>query len=248
MRTDQMVRTLIFVVLLLPPAASANKVLLLGDSNMFGPFGRLLGNELRAAGHTVVRKARCGSGLAYPGFFDWMDEAPRLADKHQADTIIMIFGGNDAQSLKPRRGDSWTGRVPWKDEDLWRETYRDRVARFANRVTRGGRRLIVLAPTNRRPERASRAMLRIREEQRTALSSVPGTRWIDTYVFSSDETGRYRAVGGDRRRQKLRRRDGIHLTEAGARDLVTRLSPSVARALHTFRPLTTSLGTVTLQP
>lgn len=215
-------------------SADDNRVLLLGDSNMAGTFGKQLKAALEDEGFEVKRRAKCGSGLAYPGFFDWLEKAPALAERFDAGTVVLIFGGNDAQSLKPRKGDVWRRKIHWDDEHEWRDTYRDRIARLADRLAQSGRKLVVLSPTNRRPKRASERMVRIMEEQRAAVADAPNAEWVNTFEASSDHDGRYLAHGlaDGGRRKSFRRRDGIHLTAAGAQALVARLIPTLRQVLH----------------
>ncbi|MFT5432595.1 MAG: hypothetical protein ACI9OJ_003295, partial [Myxococcota bacterium] len=187
--------TLLLVPLL--PGASARKprVLLLGDSNFFGAFGHRMADGLRENGFDVVLRAKSGSGLAFPGFHDWETLAPKLAERHDADAVVMMFGGNDGQSLKPARSETLRERIPWRDDPLWRQTYRKRIRRMARRIVDDGRRFILLSPTNRRPRRARERMQRVIEEQRAALHSLPMSSWLDTWGQSSRAGGNYEAWG-----------------------------------------------------
>lgn len=223
------------ILLLAAPADARNtlnsgvrpRVLLLGDSNMYGHFGKLLRQTLQDAGFEVKRRAKAGSGLAFPGFFDWARKAPEWAQRHQADVVILIFGGNDGQSMKPEITDRWSRKIPWDSDEEWSEEYTRRVRRLARALTEGGRRLIVLSPTNRRPGKARERMRRIVRLQQDVIEGVANARWIDTYSLTSNNDGRYLGRGWDEsgRWVRYRKRDGIHLTEAGAAALRNRLIP-----------------------
>lgn len=207
-------------------------VVLAGDSNMVGWFGRFLSDSLQDAGFRVIRRAKAGSGLAYPSYWDWLTVAPALAERYSADAVVLILGGNDGQSIKPRTGDRWSPRVSWREPSSWREEYANRLVELAQRVARGKRRLIVLSPTNRRPRIDSRKVKRIRDVQRAALTGLDGVWWVDTYRLSSDHDGRYLAEGENDRGQRVRfrRGDGIHLTRAGAAALRDKVLPVLLRS------------------
>jgi len=65
------------------------------------------------------------------------------------------------------------------------------------------------------------------EVQRKALAPLPRTWFVNTWALTSNEDGRYLAYGFAPTGQMLRyrKRDGIHLTEAGARNLRDELLP-----------------------
>ncbi|MFT7626019.1 MAG: hypothetical protein ACI9WU_005212, partial [Myxococcota bacterium] len=167
------------------PMGDRPVILLLGDSNIFGPLGKVLQEQLEDAGFFVKRKAKPGSGLAFPRFHDWLAKAPSLADRYHADVVVIMFGGNDGQSLKPAGPDSPPIRIPWEAESEWSEEYSRRIRRLATSLTRRGRQLVVLSPTNRRSPKAVSRMQRIVQLQRAALS-MPGATWIDTWSLSSN--------------------------------------------------------------
>ncbi len=225
---------LILTLCLSPPPATANDgrpgrpvVLLLGDSNISGWLGKLLASGLRDEGFRVVRRAKSGSGLAYPGYWDWLATAPRLAERHDADVVLLFVGGNDGQSIKPHPGDPWAPRIAWKQTASWRETYISRILELNQRLLRDKRQLVVFSPTNRRSRIDSRKAYRVRRTQQLALTGAPGVTWIDTYSLTSDRDGTYLAEGEDSfgRLVPFRRPDGIHLTQAGATALTGRIIP-----------------------
>lgn len=201
------------------------RVLLLGDSNMLGFFGRHLSTELKQQGFDVVRRAKHGSGLAFPGFYDWFEKGPEYAVRHSADVVIVILGGNDGQSIKPRG--PFDRRIRWQEHSDWRDEYRTRVREFAENMTDSGRRLVFLSPTNRRPRIEREKMRRIVAIQRDALEGVPRTWFVNTWALTSNDDGLFLAHGVDEagRFHRYRKRDGIHLTEVGAINLKDELMP-----------------------
>lgn len=203
----------------------APRILLLGDSNIKTSLGAELEETLAASGWDVVRHGRSISGMARPDYFDWVSEGRDLVAQTDPAAIIIMFGGNDGQGLVPW-GDL-ARPIKWSDEVAWRREYGRRVATLARELSRGGRQVFVLSPTNRRPKTARQRMLRILDVQRQAVSSVDSAAWIDTYTLSSSSDGSYLAHGPDNRGHVVpyRASDGIHLTRAGAAALARCLLP-----------------------
>ncbi|GMV38622.1 MAG: hypothetical protein AMXMBFR64_03380 [Myxococcales bacterium] len=207
--------------------AGPPRVLLLGDSNIKLALGTALETALGDAGYEVVRHARSVSGMARPDFFDWVSQGAQLVEQTDPDTVIIMFGGNDGQGLVP-----WGPQrrpIRWSEEQEWRREYRRRVATLAQELSRGGRQVFLLSPTNRRPPTARMKMRRIVDVQREALAGMDRAAWIDTFSLSSAPDGRYLATGPDERGQIVpyRSEDGIHLTRAGAAALARGLLPAM---------------------
>lgn len=203
------------------------RVLLLGDSNIKTALGAELENALGDAGYDVVRHARSVSGMARPDFFDWVSKGGQLVAETQPDAVIIMFGGNDGQGLVP-----WGPQrrpIRWSQEQEWRQEYGRRVASLAQELSRGGRLVFLLSPTNRRPRTAQTKMRRIIAVQREALAGMDRAAWIDTFSLSSAPDGHYLAVGPDARGRIVpyRSGDGIHLTRAGAAALTRSLLPAL---------------------
>lgn len=222
---------------------SRPRVLLLGDSNMLGFFGRKLQARLRNSGFEVRRRAKHSSGLAFPRFWDWSLRAPEMAERYDAEIIVLIFGGNDGQSMKPRSYDRWSTKIPFELEHEWSEEYRSRVRDLAEALTEQGRKLVVLSPTNRRSTKARQRMARVLQLQKSALDDVPRCWWIDTWSMTSNPDGLYLAAGLDQRGRwvRYRRGDGIHLTEEGAELLLDTVYPHLMRTA--FAPYAGSMDT-----
>lgn len=203
----------------------AVRILLLGDSNIYGSLGRALQTRLEAAGYRVFRFGKPTSGLARPDFFDWLVEAPPRLALYRPDIVLFMAGGNDGQVLQPRPPMSKI--IQFHSEQAWREEYGRRVLMLAELLALDGRMAFFLSPTNRRSLVARRKMQRVRAVQATALAGVPRVAWIDMGPPSSDEGGNYLARGPSPggRRVALRHGDGIHLTDEGGRVVAERLLP-----------------------
>ncbi len=213
------------------PACPPMEVLLLGDSNIYGALGKEIQHALPEVGFHVVRRGKPTSGLARPDFFDWFDTARELIGRYRPDVVIIMLGGNDGQRLE-RVNNQPDERIMWREEGAWRDEYFHRVRELMELLRGDRRRVFFLSPTNRRPRLAREKMMRVREVQRLAASSVDGIEWIDMFPLSSDANGNWLKGTTDVRgaRVRYRRSDGIHLTPEGAeivaervvRDLVQR--------------------------
>ena len=230
------------------------RALLVGDSNMQGWLGHELSRSLRSMGFEVRRKGRVGTGLARPDVYDWMRRIERMVERYRPDVVIALFGGNDVQSLRFRRASRWSRKrarpVPWNRSTAWSAEYGQRLRRLSEVVSQSGGRLYLLSPTNRRPPRLRDKVLRVRKAQREGTYGLQNTWWIDTFALTSGPEGRYLARGLDlrgRRRVRYRKRDGIHLTRAGARALNHRLLPRLMAdgLLQLRRPRSDMTRTVT---
>lgn len=204
---------------------------------MFGALGHALQRSLRARGYAVRRKGKPGSGLTRPDFFDWPREGRALIERFDPHLVLIVFGGNDAITMRDRSG-SFKDGIRWKDELRWNREYEARIERLVELYARPlpgptavkARRVIVLGPTNRKSPGARRRMERIRRLQRQAVARGGHAEWVDLHLLTTDPaTGRYLKYGRDRRGKKVKYRypDGVHLTRAGATALRNRLLPLV---------------------
>jgi hypothetical protein len=224
------------------PAPNAPRVLLIGDSNFFGPLGHTLRKTFMQAGYVAKLRGKPSSGLARPEFFDWFAEAERLIDEAHPDLVIVMLGANDVQRVTwPHLGD----RIQWRDEEPWRRAYRGRYRAFARFLAERVPEVVMLSPTNRGWDSARAAVTRVREEQQRAVRGLANVHWIDMFPLSSNADGSWlcdgaeagSGQGGTGKRVFYRRSDRIHLTKAGGKlvgeRVIARLSQLALRvAIH----------------
>lgn len=195
-----------------PWPEGAPRVLVIGDSNLYGPIGEVVQEGLVASGYAVWRRGRPSTGLSRPDRFDWFEQARGMIDEARPAVIITQFGGNDVLYLR-FRGDR-KRRVPFRDEAAWSREYGARVRDFLSLLAGDGRRVVLLSPTNRGLGLAE--VERVRAVQREAAGAVAGVTFVDMFPLTSDEQGRWlRAVVEDGRRVVVRRWDTVHFNEAG---------------------------------
>ena len=214
-----------------PPTASVSeprlpngkRALLIGDSNFFGPLGRVLSRELARRGYRVTLVAKSASGLAHPQFFNWFQTVPDLLRTSDPDVVIALFGGNDGQPITPLRGDEPT-RLSFKDRVAWDAAYKARVRELAELLRGSAREVFLLSPTNR-PEPARARVVRIKGLQHEAVRDLVRVHAVDLFPVSTAPDGSYLKSGldPDGRAVRYRRHDGVHLTPAGGEVVGRRL-------------------------
>ena len=198
-----------------PRQPNGKRALLIGDSNFFGPLGRVLSRELARRGYHVTLVAKSASGLAHPQFFNWFQTVPDLLRTCNPDIVIALFGGNDGQPITRLRGNE-PSRVSFRDRIPWDAAYKTRVRELAELLRGTAPEVFLLSPTNR-PEPARARVVRIKGLQQDAVRDLARVHAVDLFPFSTDPDGAYLRTGidPDGRAVGYRRPDGIHLTPAG---------------------------------
>lgn len=199
---------------------TAERVLIIGDSNIYGPIGDALQDLLVADGYAVWRRGRPSTGLSRPDRWDWFEHARDMIAEANPRRVIVQFGGNDVLYLR-WRGDR-RRRIGFYDEAAWRTEYQQRVHDFLSVLAADGRQVFMLSPTNRGVNLSQ--VERIRDVQRAAAATVPGVTFIDMFPLTSDADGKWlRVVEQDGKRVVVRRWDKVHFNEAGGPIIAARV-------------------------
>jgi hypothetical protein len=209
------------------------RLVLLGDSNVSGAFGKLLERRAAERGVEVVRVAKGGTGLARSDRFDWVRAAAEVLEAYPAEVALMVLGGNDTQGLVFGEG-PLGGGVGWGRAATWEAAYRQRLGELFAVLSEGARTVYFFGPTNR-GGRATRARTaRIRGLQQEAASRLGNLHWVDSHAFTSDASGRvlWRGRGRDGKQRRYRQGDGVHLTWAGGSALIDAVEPLIQDALE----------------
>jgi hypothetical protein len=199
-----------------PSLDGGKRYLLMGDSNIYGMFGRRLASRLVKCGHGATRIAKPSSGLSRPQFYDWRRRARELIARYQPERIVVMFGGNDALRIDFK--EPTKERIEFEEGVRWDEAYIRRVREFTDIARDDGREVLFLSPTNRRPMNARKNVFRIRDLQAKALDKLDRVHFEDMIPYTTDKHGKPLLATHDRHGRWVlaRRTDGIHLTEVGA--------------------------------
>jgi len=197
-----------------------NKVLLLGDSMMLEGLGPQLQKELRRRHEklTVVRDGRYGTGLTRLDHFDWLDFFDRMLVKYRPDLVILTIGANDPQDILDPEGPPGRRRILVSTDD-WNELYAARVTGLLKLAEDRGIRVfwVGLPIMGRQPY--GQRVAGINAVAASACAEAANCQFWDSWLSVADAQGRYVSYGLDEkgRRQRIRGRDFIHLTEEGGR-------------------------------
>ncbi len=208
---------------LLAQSSEVPRILIIGDSILAGSLGRSLEQVFRRDyGYEVLRQGKVSSGLARPDFYNWEREAQRLVAKFQPHATVVMFGSNDPQGLYMGQN-QW---IAWRQSG-WRQEYTRRINTLCDILAPEGQPVVWIGvPVMRSPTFRARVQ-HINAIYHNTFSNRSNALFIDIWHALADNQGRYaetlyvttNANGqGQPHRQKIRVRakDGIHLTSAGA--------------------------------
>lgn len=197
-----------------PTPAAPLKLLVTGDS-MTEFLGPALINAANARdevrGDTDVRY---GTGLVRPDFFDWSINARRQMASRTPEAVVVMMGGNDGQDIVLADGRRLSPGSP-----DWTREYRRRAAVVMRVFADGGRRRVYwIGMPAARSDQLAVTYRQLDAALAEATKRVPGVRYVDIWPRLSD-AGRYAPYLRDDGGQTVlaRSRDGIHLTQDGAR-------------------------------
>ncbi|NVB42987.1 DUF459 domain-containing protein [Pseudenhygromyxa sp. WMMC2535] len=203
--------------------AASQRVLIIGGSAMRGALGKHLELGVAASGHEVDRQAKSASGLARPDFYDWLSEGPRFAQAFSPTATILLFGGNDGQSLRMAEGSDpeW---IRW-EEDAWATEYRRRVDVLAKAVAPQGEQVIWLGMPDMRSSKLDKRMQRINTILEEAMDALPGGAFVPTRGLLGPRYADSIQRGG--KTVTIRAKDGVHFSTEGAKILAEALVPKI---------------------
>jgi len=215
--------------LALPPASFARRV---GHQRItFAVVGDSIANELgqgmrtlyRRSSHVrVIKKTKFSTGLVRTDYYNWYAALPPFLRRSRPDVIAVNIGGNDRQNL------SLHGRRLERFSQPWLKAYRARVARFMALLERTGAKVYWVGLPQVRSQRMSRDYWTLNQIYRREAARH-GFAYVSIWDAFANPRGGYTAYGraADGKRQRLRKKDGIHFTEAGK----LRLAAHVAAAM-----------------
>jgi hypothetical protein len=194
-----------------PSAADPLRILVVGDS-IGSSVGYALAERLDASGlaRTVV-DGRPDTGLSRPDYFDWNVQLRADLARVNPDVVVVMLGGNDAQSFVDH------GRVVTLGTPEWLSAYRARVQAFSALAAAGGRRLAWIGLPVMRSATFSTDARMLDGAYHSVVADLPHGRYVDTWATLANGAGRYADYLPDAqgRLQLVRQPDGVHLAAGG---------------------------------
>jgi len=200
-----------------PTAAKPLRILDVGDS-LGEDLGLGLGYTLDSNPLVhVIQAARGDTGLARPDYYNWPAHLEALLNEYHPEAVIILIGGNDAQSFDYNNGVVDFGSAQWHT------VYSARVALIMSEVLKAKSKLLwVGLPIMQNPVfAASMQML-------NAIYKVQAARhrglvqFFPTWSLFSNAQGQYDAYLTNSSGQTVLARDGdgIHIAPPGGCDII----------------------------
>lgn len=208
-----------------PSAATPVSVIIHGDS-MTEAFGKYLRADLVATGQVnATHDFQFSSGLARPDFYDWPKHLREVMAEQDPDIVVMMFGANDGQNVKPA-GTLFNFGTP-----EWRAWYEGRVAEAMDIVAQQGRRVYWVSLPNARDAGYASRMKVLNDVFAAEAAKRPTITYVDSWALFAGPDGSYQAYQPDSQGtvRLMRQDDGIHLSIFGAHKLSDHLEELIAR-------------------
>lgn len=187
--------------------------LFIGGDSMVGQFGPMLQNQAEATGLAVATEVvyEFESGMTRPDFIDWPQRMMEVSESQDPEVVVLLFGGNDAQSIQI--GDTWHEF----GTDEWISEYRRRVGDLMRQIAGEGRDLYwvgmpIVSSDTFRPR-----VERLNGIYRTEAEKVDGVTFFDSWPLFEGPDGGYAEYlpNADGDVVDMRLNDGVHLTTDG---------------------------------
>jgi uncharacterized protein len=209
------------------PNGDRYRVLVLGDSLGDGLWSGLYRAFQEDATLEFIQRAKASTGFARPDSYDWSAQLTDLLKDNTYQIAVIMFGDNDAQSI--RRGKDWL-KV---GSDGWREVYGQRVEAFIKKLRAANIAVYWVGLPIMRSENQNNDAEALNDVYREK-AFINGAKFIETWNGFTDESGRYSAYGPDMTGQvkRLRADDGVHFTMRGYLKLAHFVEKELRRDLN----------------
>ena len=200
---------------------TAFEILVIGDS-LAANLWQGMSAELKShANVTISRLTRNRSGLVRDDIYDWEKAVKTRIRTKKPDIAVFMLGLNDNQRFqKPVKAGQKLPRPALFSSPLWQEMYSARISNLLKFLTDKGIRVYWTGlPIMRKRslgEDASYLNSIFREQ-----TDLAGIKYVDIWEAFANEEGGYSRFSPDLkgRVRKMRTKDGIHFTRAGAKKL-----------------------------
>ncbi len=188
------------------------EVWVLGDSmvQFFGETFVAMAEELPMVDGTS--ESVLSSGLSRPDYFDWPKRVAEIAGQHNPDVMILMFGGNDAQSIRTA-GSEWLPRF----SDAWIAEYKKRIGAVMDLVADDDRVVLWVGQPPMKSNEFDNRMQLINELYKKEAATRPGVKYLELRNLFTDEDGDYARYLPDSEGKMVDTRlsDGVHLSHWG---------------------------------
>ncbi|WP_350335946.1 SGNH/GDSL hydrolase family protein [Coralliovum pocilloporae] len=211
-------------------------VLVVGDLHARQLADALKAGFAKDAGVRVIRKTRNASGFARKSVVDWPIALVDLLDNNKVDFVIIMSGMNDRRSIRDE-----AGRHKFKSPE-WQALYEAEIHAFRDILEdRKIRYRWVSSPPVSTPD-ISADMAYLNDIYKTAIRNGSG-RFVDIWPYFLDENSKYSSFGPDLQgqRKRLRTKDGIGFSWAGAQKMSYFVERQIRRSLFAARFLQVAL-------
>ena len=221
-----------------PSSSNPLKLWILGDS-MVQFFGETLvayaesSEVIEAESEPVL-----SSGLVRPDFYDWPTRVTEIMLEEDPDVVVMMFGGNDGQSM-------FVPPAAWYTtfSNEWIEEYSRRVGEIMDLVSKDSNRLVMWVP---QPPMKSEAFNE-KMKQLNLIYEAEALKREQVYFVKiaelfSDKNGEYSKylTSGDGQTVDARLSDGVHLSSFGGQRLSRYLMHELGEIVDLSAGLATS--------
>jgi hypothetical protein len=162
----------------------------------------------------ISQSAKAATGLVRKDVFNWQAQLEEIVKDDKIDIVVVALGGNDRQSFFHK------GRRLRRFSVLWRAEYLRRLDKFMRTLTSNVPVVYWVGLPIVRSQQATKDYDRLNGYFRDVGGPL-GITYLDIYRRFADDAGRYTSFGKSLagRKRRLRQKDGIHFTMAGARVL-----------------------------
>jgi uncharacterized protein len=195
-----------------PTRTDPLRLVVVGDSFASG-VGAAIGRAMNPRLVHVEARGVISTGLTRPDYFNWPSNLREIVDRFKPDVVVVMLGGNDAQTLTVPGQRS----IPLSDEDAWRRTYVERVRDFVTTATTAGSRVVWIGLPPMRDLNRDHQAHRLDEIYRDVTTSTPGAAYVNSLDLFARPGGGYAAYLPDEggKEQLVREADGEHFTNLG---------------------------------
>lgn len=195
-----------------PTRADPLRLVVVGDSFASG-VGSAIGRAMNPRLVQVEARGVISTGLTRPDYFNWQSNLREIVDRFRPDVVVVMLGGNDAQTLTVPGERS----IPLEDQDAWTRAYVERVRELVTTATGAGARVVWIGLPPMRDINRDHQAHRLDEIYRGVTTSTPGAAYVNSLDLFARPGGGYAAYlpddGG--KEQLVREGDGEHFTTLG---------------------------------